>query len=137
MTEDLSVVSGYAGWLAAGAVMMFLGSLLLVPWLVAKLPADYMIREEQAPLSTLKHRPGLRLLLLVVKNSFGAILFLLGVLMLVLPGQGLLTMLMGFLLMDIPGKIRMERAMLAKPGVRKLLNHLRARKGIEPLQCEE
>jgi hypothetical protein len=51
-----------------------------------------------------------------------------------MPGQGVLTILAGLLLMDVPGKRRIERRLLARPGVLSRVNWLRARFGRPPLR---
>lgn len=58
------------------------------------------------------HHPLLRLIGLIVKNIVGAVLFLGGLAMLFLPGQGLLTMLIGISLMDFPRKRELEAKMV-------------------------
>lgn len=69
----------------------------------------------------------------VLKNVFGVIVILMGIAMLVLPGQGLLTILLGLMLLDIPAKRNVERRMLHHPRVLRPLNHLRRRFGQEEI----
>jgi len=57
---------------------------------------------------------------------------LMGLLMLVTPGQGVMTLLVGLLLMNFPGKYRMERWLVMRPGVLRALNWLRRRRGQRP-----
>jgi|TARA_B110000483_G_C18031019_1_gene478733 hypothetical protein len=49
-------------------------------------------------------------------------LFLVGLLLLFLPGQGLLTILIGLMLMNYPGKSRLEQKIVRMPGVLASLN---------------
>src|SRR5688572_3308752 len=66
-------------------------SLLCASWALRRLPVDYLLIDPaQAP------RSGL---LQLLRNAVGLILLLLGVAMLVLPGQGLLTILAALSLM--------------------------------------
>jgi hypothetical protein len=58
----------------------------------------------------------------------------LGLLMLVLPGQGLLTLLAGLLLLDLPGKRRLERRIIGSPRVLGVVNALRKRWKRPPLE---
>ena len=74
------------------------------------------------------------LLLMGIKNLLGALLVLLGIIMLFTPGQGLLTLLVGLLLMNFPGKYRLERTLVARPGVFRALNWLRGRRGAGPME---
>ena len=66
---------------------------------------------------------------------FGASVTLLvaGILMLVLPGQGILTILAALALLDFPGKRKMEMRILHRPAILKSVNWLRKRAGREPL----
>jgi hypothetical protein len=109
---------------------------LLVPVVVARLPADYLTREPPAlGLAGLRTAP-LRFALRVLRNLLGALLLLAGIAMLVLPGQGILTMLAGLSLMSVPGKRRLERRLLRLPGVRAVVTAIRRRAHQPPLQLE-
>ena len=70
---------------------------------------------------------------LVLKNALGLLLLACGIVMLVIPGQGLLTMLIGLMLMDFPGKRRLEARLVAVPSVRRSINWLRERAHRAPL----
>ncbi|MEW6356236.1 MAG: PGPGW domain-containing protein [Planctomycetota bacterium] len=48
----------------------------------------------------------MRLLVKILRNILGVLLILLGLVMLVTPGQGILTIVLGFAIMDFPGKKR-------------------------------
>lgn len=106
-------------------------SLVLVPWLIVMMPADYYA--ETNARHVFQSRPLLRSLFLLVKNAIGAVLLCVGVAMLFLPGQGLLTMLAGLALLNFPGKRRLEMRFLHAPRVLGSINWLRARAGREPL----
>jgi hypothetical protein len=56
------------------------------------------------------------------------VLVLLGLVMLVTPGQGILTLLSGLLLMNFPGKYRLEQWLVLRPGILRALNWLRRRR---------
>jgi hypothetical protein len=71
---------------------------------------------------------------LVVKNVIGAVLLVAGLVMLVVPGQGLLTIAVGLMLVDFPGKFRLERWLATRRPVWKAINWLRARAGREALE---
>jgi hypothetical protein len=121
--------------LAFFGVLVFLASLVGVPYFLTRLPADYFSRRERAALGIPSQPKSLpRLLLGVVKNLLGFVLVLLGIAMLVLPGQGLLTLLIGLMLMDFPGKRRFERWVIARPAVLRTINRLRQRTGRAPIE---
>ncbi|OYP38553.1 hypothetical protein CGZ80_01665 [Rhodopirellula sp. MGV] len=108
--------------------------MLIVPWLVIRMPPDYFIRPRASASYTQWRYPIFRWIVKVAKNIFGVILLILGIAMLVLPGQGLLTMAAGILLMDFPGKRRFERWLVRRPAILRSANWMRRRAGRIPLQ---
>jgi len=120
-------------WLAASSGVMFLGSLLVIPWLVARIPADYFVRPEGKPSEFHSEHPVAVVALKILKNAAGLICFLAGIAMLVLPGQGILAMLTGIVLMSFPGKRKLELKLIRRPAVLKAVNWLRDRAGRAPL----
>lgn len=124
---------GMISALALLSAVSFFGSLLTLPWLVARLPVDYFDdARRHAPAAHRRH-PLIHALIITVKNLLGWLLVLAGLLMLVLPGQGMLTLLMGILLINFPGKYRLERRLVANPQLFRGLNWLRARRGVPAL----
>lgn len=118
-------------WWGTGlSLATLVATVVAVPWVVARLPVDYFSQSHRAVLPQDRSFPGL--LLMGLKNLVGAALVLMGLLMLFTPGQGLLTLLVGLLLMNFPGKYRLERAVVARPGVFRALNWLRQRRGDAP-----
>ncbi len=113
--------------------MTFVATLLIVPWVLVRLPSDYFVRDTRIPLDLPKRHPSIRITLLVLKNLLGAVLLLGGIAMLVLPGQGLLTMLLGLSLLDFPGKFRLERAFIRRKAVHRAVNWIRRKGGREPM----
>lgn len=113
-------------WLGAFSVVSFIATLIAIPFIVARIPTDYFIRDQKKPFGDSGHT-ALNLFWLVLKNILGAILILAGLAMLVLPGQGVLTMLLGIMLMNFPGKRALERYLIRQPTIFKALNWMRAR----------
>jgi uncharacterized membrane protein SpoIIM required for sporulation len=107
-------------------------SALLIPYLIVKLPANFYA-EHHHRRRILQSRPILRLVFLTIKNTLGAILLVAGILMLVLPGQGILTILAALALLDFPGKRKLELRIIHRPPLLKSINWLRLRAGREPL----
>lgn len=122
------------GWLFALSIVTFLGSLVAVPWLVARLPADYFLHTKRHKVPWTDHHPVVRVTLLIVKNAVGYVFILAGLAMLVLPGQGLLTIVIGIVLLDFPGKYRLERWLIRRRYVLRPINWLRLRAGRRPLE---
>jgi hypothetical protein len=112
---------------------MFVLSIALVPLVLTRLPADYFSEERRERFARdARHHP-LRWPLVIAKNALGAVLVVLGIAMLVLPGQGLLTLLVGLLFIDFPGKYRLERRLIGGPRVLRAINALRKRWNKPPL----
>lgn len=120
--------------LGLSSVVMFVGTILLVPWLVARLPADHFVRNA-APKGANKRSPR-SLALVLAKNLLGAMMVLVGIAMLVLPGQGALTILLGIMLLDVPGKRKLERRIATQRHVRKGLAWMRRRTNKPPLEFD-
>jgi hypothetical protein len=113
--------------------MLVVGA-LVAPVVIARMPADYFVRADEG-----RTEPPLglgRLALRWLKNLFGLLLFVIGVAMLVLPGQGLLTMLIGLSLISFPGKRRLERRILRIATVERVVQLIRRRAGRPPLRLE-
>jgi len=118
--------------LTVTSVIAFIGSLIAIPLILVRLPAEYF--DTRTPRHWMKdHHPVLRLLGLVVKNVAGVVFVLVGVAMLFLPGQGLLTMLVGISLMDFPRKRELEAKMVGQPTLLGVINAMRRKFGKPPL----
>jgi hypothetical protein len=141
MSPSLSALMVLAGpelnrvaWGLALALATFVASIAVVTFLLVQLPATYFSRTPGRWGD--RHRI-LRWTFLILKNFLGAVLVAVGVLMLVLPGQGILTILIGVMLLSFPGKRSLERKLISRPGVLGAINRLRARFGKPPLVLEE
>ena len=116
--------------IALASGIMLAVSVIAVPWVILRLPVDALQRPN--PLKSYQRRhPILRALLFAVRNAIGLPLLILGVFMLVAPGQGLLTILLALGIMEFPGKWRLEHAILERKSVFRTLNWIR-RKGHKP-----
>lgn len=118
------------------SVVTFFGSLMVVPWLVVRIPVDYFAEEERHFIFLKDQHPVIRWVLLVIKNLVGVLFIILGIIMLVIPGQGLLTILLGIIFLNFPGKYRLERWFIQLRMVRRSVDWLRRRAGREPLIFE-
>lgn len=136
-TEWLRTAGKDFWWLAPLSLITFLVSLVLVPVLVVRIPRDYFTHEER-PSTLWRHRhPLIRYFFVGVKNLVGFFLVLIGLAMLVLPGQGLLTIVLGVMLVDIKGKYRVERWLVGKKPVLRSINWLRRRAGHPALRVKK
>lgn len=116
------------------SLALFVASLVVFPLVVANLPKDYFVRDKRDPAHQQRRHPVVWVLLTVVKNTFGFVLILAGIAMLVLPGQGILTILMGVALANFPGKFTLERKLVRHPSVGRALNRIRRIAGKDRLE---
>lgn len=119
-------------WTLTGvSIAMFVGSLIVLPMAIAHLPTDYFKERKRPTAWWHSGRSWTYWLARIGKTALGVVFVLLGIAMLVLPGQGLLAILVGVMLIDFPGKFRFERWLVNRPGVRRALNWVR-RKAHKP-----
>jgi hypothetical protein len=134
MIDWLNAHKSLFAWIGFGSALAMLTGLLIVPLLVIFIPSDYFCRGRVSLGVAL---PGLvGAVVMVVKNIIGVAILLLGVAMLVLPGQGILTILLGLVLVDLPGKHTLLVRLAKAPRVRRAMNWLRTRSGRPPLRFE-
>jgi len=133
----LSTVQQYVStdtliWLTVLSMVFFIGTLIAIPFILVRLPADYF--DVRVPRPWMKdHHPVLRLVGHIVKNAVGAIFLFAGFLMLFLPGQGVLTMLIGISMLDFPGKRKVEAKLIGQPTVLSVVNSMRQKFNKPPL----
>ena len=138
----LTVVFGSITWQnVLLAVLLFLGtfaiSLLIVSFIVVRIPADYFHKDHRRDLWSDRH-PAIRLIGVFAKNVLGVVLVALGIVMSIpgVPGQGILTILLGIMLLDFPGKRDLEHKLVSRPPVFKAINKLRHKFGKPALMLE-
>jgi putative transmembrane protein PGPGW len=105
--------------LGVASVVMFVGTIVAVPIFLVRIPEDYFARP-RAP-SALPIR--------VLRTVVGVALIVLGLAMLVLPGQGILTILVGLGVLDLPIKERIMNRLLCHPKVRHAVDAIRHKAG--------
>jgi len=109
--------------------VMALTSTIALPWLLLRIPAEYFVSRAKPKLD----RSPLGWLIWLLRNSVAIVLLIAGLLMLVLPGQGLLTILIAIGASTFPGKYRLERAIMRRQTVFKAANWIRARYHRSPI----
>jgi hypothetical protein len=107
--------------------------------MVVWIPPDHFTDRRGQPDPKAQKRTFLRWTVLVVRNTFGAVLVVLGAVMALplVPGPGLVFILVGFSLTDFPGKRRVERRLLGVPSVIRFINEVRSRFGRAPLLLDD
>ena len=130
--EFLSDYKIYLVWLGTLSFTIFIFSLLTIKWLVALIPSDYFIKKNNSEFRS--NYPIFWLVSIIIKNLVGYTLIVGGILMLVLPGQGLFTIFVGLMLSNYPGKFYIERKFIAIPSVLRAINWLRKKSNTPPIK---
>ena len=120
--------------MGVSSIFIFLISILGISWFVAQMPEDYFLLPKRQTSKWQQQKPILRFIVVVAKNILGLSLIIGGLLMLVLPGQGLLTIITGLLLVNYPGKYKLEQKLVLMPSIYKALNWIRFKAKKPPLQ---
>ena len=123
-------------WIGLISFLTFLFGLLLMPFVIMRLPEDYFLSPQNGDQTSTVLRDS-STLFLVFKNLMGGVLLCLGVVMLFLPGPGLMVALIGLSLVDIPGKRWVLGRILNISGLRSAINGLRGKRGRPPLKFED
>lgn len=121
-------------WMGAIGLLTMLVSAIAIPFVVARIPADYLVNDQVGRVRSESANPLRRIGLMILKNIFGWMLILAGIVMLIAPGQGLLTIFVGLTLINFPGKRRFLRALLRRPSIYRVANWIRAKCHVAPMQ---
>ena len=113
------------------ALALIYGAVIYVA--IGRMRPDYFVRDENSSSTWRQRYSLLGVVVLVLKNVFGVVLVLMGIALLVLPGQGVLTLLIGIGLLDLPGKRNLEKKIVRTSTVRKTMDAIRRRAGQPPL----
>ncbi|MCL7489793.1 MAG: hypothetical protein M8357_16630 [Desulfobulbaceae bacterium] len=119
-------------WLGLVSFLTFIGSLVAIPWIIARLPINYFIRHREVVAKRHERHPLMAKLIFAGRNSIGILFFMAGVAMLLLPGQGLITILIGISFMDFPAKQQLVETLVRRPRVIRLLNWIRQKEKKPP-----
>lgn len=114
----------YGVMLIGVSVASFIVSILFCTLVIAYLPSDYFLPDRRT--SRIKH-PVLRIGFKCLKNLLAAVLVVVGIIQIPLPGQGVLTILIGIIISDMPGKRKLERRIISSPVVLATANGIRSR----------
>lgn len=121
-----------ATWLAVLSFITFILSLILLPYLIRKIPSDYFLQlsDEQPKFRGYNVKV---VFIFLVRNIFGSLLLLCGIAMLFLPGQGLITIFVSLLLLTFPGKKRLITYLTSLKTVRFTVNWIRKKAHKKPI----
>jgi len=120
-------------WLIIASAIGLIASILLIPWIVTKIPPDYFAHPKRQKNLWRNQPKTIRFIFIFLKNVLGVILLIGGIILLFVPGQGILTILIGLLIMDFPYKYKVEVRIIRHPFVLRSINRLRAKAKQPPL----
>jgi hypothetical protein len=121
-------------WIGALSFVGFFLTLILVPVLVVHIPSDYFLRKKRTLVNFRRPYSVIRPIGIVLKNILGILFLLAGLVMLILPGQGIITILIGVMMLNFPGKRNLERRIVQQPHVLRAINWMRAKANKPALQ---
>ena len=131
--ENITQFTVQFWWIISGSLILILSVLIIVPFVLIKLPVDYFSCKENSGIINKLAFP-YNLILVVIKNGTGFILVCFGVILLFIPGQGLLTIFAGLMLMNFPGKRNLELHIVGKKPVLNAINWIRSKAGKEKIE---
>jgi len=129
----MAYVDKYTVWLVVASTISLVAGILLLPVFITRIPVDYFSHPHRHYLSASSRHPLMRILITGLKNLLGIVFVVAGLLMLLLPGQGLLMLLIGLVIMNYPGKYALERWLVQRPYVFSGVNWLRIKYNHPPL----
>ncbi len=121
-------------WLTIASIIGFIGSLIVIPWILIQIPSDYFSHSKRKKHQWGDYPPIIRLVLLIMKNILGVIFIISGIIMLFIPGQGIITIIIGIILTDFPGKYKIERWIINHTAMLRYINKLRAKAKQSPIE---
>ena len=134
MKKMLQEYSAAIGWITTLSIAMLAISTILVPWIMLRLPVDFVTTDRRPASPFTSEHPFIRWVIIIARNLLSTILFVAGLAMLIRPGQGLLTLAMAIVLADFPQKYRLQKWLLGRKPVTKSINWLRKKGNVPPLR---
>lgn len=111
---------------------------VIVFFLVLAVPNDYFLFDRDRIREFRKaHHPVVLMIIAVLRNIIGLVFLVAGIVMLVLPGQGVITILIGLTLINFPGKRSLELKLVRRKKVLATINWMRAKAHRPPLRVPD
>lgn len=137
MLEWIGLSPAVVWWIVIVSASVFGLALIAVPLFVVHIPADYFAHPHRSDAEYPRRHSWVRWIWLIAKNMLAVGFLFFGVLMLVLPGQGIVTIFIGITLLDFPGKFKLERWIVSRRGVLDSINWMRKKAGKPPLVLDQ
>ena len=128
--ENNSYILFYLGIIS---VLIFIFSIVGLRLFIIAIPSDYFINKKRV--SALRDSSILLWVFYkIFKTIIGYIFIAIGLLALVLPGQGILMILIGLMMSDYPKKFDLEKKIIKINTVRKGVNWIRIKSNVEKIK---
>lgn len=128
--ENNSYILFYLGIIS---VLIFIFSIVGLRLFIIAIPSDYFINKKRV--SALRDNSILLWVFYkIFKNIIGYIFIAIGLLALILPGQGILMILIGLMMSDYPKKFDLEKKIIKINTVRKGVNWIRIKSNVEKIK---
>lgn len=122
----------FAGAVSAAALLLIAAATVLLLRFALTADEDFFLRLRQ------KEEEPIRLnALFFLRNLFGVLLLVAGILMLFLPGQGILTILLSFFFLEFPGRHKLVKRFLDNDRTQTTLNGVRKKLGKKPFRFQK
>ena len=96
LTSYSSILIGIGGL----SILILMFSIIGLGWFISQIPEDYFKKKKRQAKNWDQYSSETRMMMIIVKNVIGIVMLISGLLLLILPGQGILTMIIGILLID-------------------------------------
>ena len=126
-----------AGKIAAVSLIVWVFHAVVLFLAVARMSPDHFVSPESSTDTWLGRHPIARRVGRLLKNAAGALLLLIGVAMLALPGPGLFTLLVALSLLDFPGKRKLVLRIVRERHVRAWFDWIRRKARRPPLELPD
>lgn len=124
MTLLESIFQAVLPWLpllTVGGFVMAAASTIALPLVLIRIPADYFVSAHRNK----NDRSSLGWVIWLLRNTLAIVLLIVGLIMLVLPGQGFLMILIAFAVSTSYHKYSLERSIIRRKTVFKSVNWIR------------
>lgn len=125
-------------WIVLLSTIISIAYFIVITYVITQMDKQYFLRRKISQGELINHlhltsmSRSVACVVKIAKIILGIGLLVCGILMLVLPGQGLVTILIALSMIPFPGKDKMEQRILARNSVRSTLNWIRLRAKKEP-----
>lgn len=130
--------ANFVFWIVLLSTTVSIVYFIVITYFITQMDKQYFLRRKFSQGELINHlhltsmNRSVACVVKIAKIILGMGLLVCGILMLVLPGQGLVTILIALSMIPFPGKDKIEQRILARNSVRSTLNWIRLKAKKEP-----